>query len=390
MPATDLSGNSFENPQHSLRESSLKANRVPAIDKICKAAISAGASDIHLTVGKPPMFRLQGSFKGVDTSVTTEEIAKAYFDSISPDYAKLELNETGQVDFAFSLDIPEESIRRSFRVNAVKSLHGISTTMRLISDKIPEPQQIGLSNRILEKVSHETGLFLATGATGSGKSTTLASLIQWLANKGGLKIVTVEQPIEYQFNHGNSVVVQREVPNHARNFSATLNSMLRQDPDVIMVGELRDLEEIRVALRAAESGHLVLSTVHTNSAAESVNRIVDVFPGEEQELIKIMLSQCLLGVISQDLIPRQDEPGRILCYEVMFNNPAISNLIRKGQSERIDSALQTSLKDGMFTFDHMLERLLRDGKVSPKEALHFARNKQEIAGKIKSLRSHEE
>jgi twitching motility protein PilT len=202
----------------------------------------------------------------------------------------------------------------------------------------------------------------------------VASLIQHLANSGGRKIVTVEQPIEYKFDHGKSVVVQREVPNHARSFSETLRSMLRQDPDVIMLGELRDLDEIRLALTAAETGHLVLSTLHTNSAAESINRLVDVFHGDEQQMVRTLLSQALLGVISQDLLPRADSEGRILAYEVMLNNSAIGNLIRKGEVHRINSAIQTSGREGMHTFDDYLSRLCNAGFISQEVAVAKSKN----------------
>jgi twitching motility protein PilT len=361
----------------------------PAIEKICNAAVKQGASDIHITAGKKPILRISGSLKPLETVVLTEQMCQQIFQSISDDNSKMRLQTDGQTDFAITIDIPNGD-NRVFRVNAVKSLSvksqdSIAMTMRLISNSTPDPEKIGFSKKFLEDLRHSKGLFLVTGATGSGKSTSLASILQWIANTSDVKIVTVEQPIEYRFQHGNSLIVQREVPNHARNFAETLRSMLRSDPDIIMVGELRDLDEIRVAMHAAESGHLVLSTVHTNSAAESVNRLVDVFPAEEQEMIRVMLSQCLLGVVSQDLIPRADGAGRVLAYELMLKTPAISNLIRQGQVQRIDSTLQTSAKDGMHTFDSYVMQLLKNGLISRENALNFSRNRQDMAKNIVRL-----
>jgi twitching motility protein PilT len=355
----------------SLNDSRLR--KTPAIDKLCAAAASLGASDIHIAPGRQPVLRIHGEMRSLETSPITTEGSIELFRSCSDDSAQLAIQNDGQTDFALTVDLSDGETR-GFRVNAVKALGGISMTLRLISTTIPDPREIGISKGIIELLEEKTGIFLVTGATGSGKSTTVASLIQHLANSGGRKIVTVEQPIEYKFDHGKSVVVQREVPNHARSFSETLRSMLRQDPDVIMLGELRDLDEIRLALTAAETGHLVLSTLHTNSAAESINRLVDVFHGDEQQMVRTLLSQALLGVISQDLLPRADSEGRILAYEVMLNNSAIGNLIRKGEVHRINSAIQTSGREGMHTFDDYLSRLCNAGFISQEVAVAKSKN----------------
>ena len=308
---------------------------------------------------------------------------------MSDSNSQLELETNGQTDYATTLTIAPND-ERSFRINAVKSLKGIAMTLRLISSNIPEPSEIGLSQKILQKLEHcPSGLFLATGATGSGKSTTLASLVQWLAKNSSLKIVTVEQPIEYRFEHFNSTVIQREVPNHARTFSDTLKTMLRQDPDVIMIGELREHEEIQMAIRAAETGHLVLSTLHTNSAADTVSRIVDVFQADQQELIKSMLSRSLLGIISQELVAKADGEGRVLAYEILFNSPAIANLIRKGQVERIESTIQTSSREGMHTFDSNLMHLYERNIIGEDAALSKARNRTEFAKELIKRRGAE-
>jgi twitching motility protein PilT len=346
----------------------------PGIDKLCVAAIKSGASDIHITPGRQPMLRIQGSMRALETVSISKEGSVALFNSCANESSQQAIQRDGQTDFALSVDQPDGSMR-GFRVNAVQSLNGIAMTLRLISNKIPTPQDIGISKKIMDKLETASGIFLVTGATGSGKSTTLASIIQHLANAEGRKIVTVEQPIEYRFEHGRSAVVQREVPNHARNFADTLRAMLRQDPDVIMVGELRDLDEIRVALTAAETGHLVLSTLHTNSAAESINRLVDVFPGDEQQMVKTKLSQALLGVISQDLLPRADGEGRVLAYEVLLNTPAIANYIRRGEAHRILSTIQTSAREGMHTFDDYVQRLYDAGAISEETAARSKRQK---------------
>lgn len=360
-----------------LEEHERRVERIPAIEKLCLAAVQQGASDIHIVPGRQPMLRIQGEMCTIDTVAISKVASVQLFQSCADDSAQAAINTDGQTDFALSMNLPNSS-SREFRVNAVKSLNGIAMTFRLISTKIPAPRDIGISDKIMHKLETNSGIFLVTGATGSGKSTTLASIIQELANTDGRKIVTVEQPIEYRFEHGKSAVVQREVPNHARNFSDTLRAMLRQDPDVIMVGELRDLDEIRVALTAAETGHLVLSTLHTHSAADSVSRLVDVFPGDEQQMVKTKLSQVLLGVISQDLLPRADGTGRVLAYEVMLNNAAVANQIRQGQIHRINSTIQTSAREGMHTFDDYVMRLMLNGTISQETAVSSARSPESL------------
>ncbi|MCL4163118.1 UNVERIFIED_CONTAM: hypothetical protein GTU68_008319, partial [Idotea baltica] len=282
------------------------------IDKILNVAILKDASDIHLAVGVPPVIRIYGKLHRLDTKVLDAEDTSSFVKSIASERFQLQLAEEGSCNF--SLEFQD----RAFRVNACQERRGMSLVLRLIANEIKTPQELGLAPSVLDAVRKDRGLVLATGATGSGKSTSLAALLNMLAADSGKRIVTIEQPIEYRFpHHSESVVTQREVPLHTKDFADAVADVLRQDPDIIMVGELRTCEEMRVAISAAETGHIVLSTLHTNSAAESVDRLVGSFPADEQNLIRMQLSLSLNAIISQKLLPLKTGVGRVLVHEVL-------------------------------------------------------------------------
>lgn len=364
--------------------SSQNVRRVPMIEKILSSAISANASDIHLVVGLPPTIRVHGELLRLQTSTLAPEDTLSYTRSLATERFQTELNETGACNFSF------EAEGRAFRAVITKDYSGNGIVLRLISNNLKSPQELGIAQSVIDAVSKSRGLVLATGATGSGKSTTLASLINMLTLRESLRIVSVERPIEYRFLHNRSVVSQREVPLHTRGFSEALHDALRQDPDVIFIGELRSREEMRVAIEAAETGHLVLSTVHTNTAAEAIDRIVLNFPAEDQSGIRMVLSTSLLAVVSQVLVPRKGEPGRVLVHEVLTRTAAVSHLIREGRTERIPTAIQTGRKEGMLMFDDHLVQRVHEGLVEPRVAVAYARDPKAVAQRLRGQEVRDE
>lgn len=267
-------------------------------------------------------------------------------------------------------------------MNAFKEAQGLAVSIRVIPNEIPTPQDIGLPAVATQMVKRPQGLLLVTGPTGSGKSTTLASLLNWVNQNFSKRIITVESPIEFPFVNDQSFFVRREVPIQVRSCASALHGMLRQDPDVIMVGELRRDEEFEVAMLAAETGHLVISTVHTRSAKDTVNRIVDEFDGPQQSRIRAALSSSLLGIVSQRLLPTTQGDGRLMACEVLVNNPAVGNIIREGKFEKLNTCIQTGKGQGMQLFDDHLFTLLCDGKVLYEDALSVARHPEELAMRI--------
>lgn len=366
------------------REAMSEKKRIPLVEKICASAVKAEASDIHLTPGLKPMLRVHGKLRALDTDVLDGESTNRMMQAITPESYQAELAENGAVDFSFSLALDPPPTKQTFRVNVVAADGGRALTLRLVPSSIRTPMDLGVAPSVIRAALGAKGLVLVTGATGSGKSTTLASLVDHIACQGDRKIVTVEQPIEFHFPHQESIVVQREVPVHTRSFEEALRSMLRQDPDVIMVGELRELHEIQVALHAAESGHIVLSTVHTNSAPEAIDRLINVFPAGEQNLIRLILSQSLAAVVSQRLVPSIDDNGRVMVHEVLVRTDAVANLIRQGKTERIVGSIQTGRAHGMVTFDdHLLSRV-QAGLVSREVALAYARDASSLIKRLES------
>ena len=351
------------------------------IDKVVSAAISQQASDIHVQVGEPLVFRIHGHLQRVEGPVFDSESVVAFLRGfVNNDNLVNQLNEVGQVDLGIQLNISGEP--RSFRVNAFKEAKGLAVSIRVIPNEIPTPEEIGLPPVMTQLIKRPQGLLLVTGPTGSGKSTTLACLLNWINHNYSKRIITVERPIEFPFVNDQSFFVRREVPIQVRSCASALHGMLRQDPDIIMVGELRRAEEFEVAMLAAETGHLVLSTVHTRSAKDTVNRIVDEFDGPQQSRIRAALASSLLGVISQRLLRTPDESSRVMACEVLVNNPAVANIIREGRFEQLDSRIQTGKGQGMQFFDDHLFQLLCSGQVNYAEALAVARDPDELARRI--------
>jgi twitching motility protein PilT len=338
------------------------------MDRLLQACVSQGASDIHLVVGRPPVLRIDGRLRSLETKVLEPEDTAALMKSITPDRNQQELQEEGGTDFGFAYG---DAAR--FRVSIFRQKGSISCVLRLIPTKIMSFEEIGLPKICIALCRRPRGLFLVTGPTGSGKTTTLACMVNYINENFDRHIITIEDPIEYYHNHRKSIINQREVGVDVPSFAEGLRRVLRMDPDVIMVGELRDLETMEAAIRAAETGHLVFSTVHTTSAAGTVTRIIDVFPVNQQEQIRIQLSSNLIAVLSQALCPLAVGKGRIAAYEFMVVTPAIANLIRENKTYRIDSSIQTGKKLGMQLLDEHLWQLYDIGKITLEEMLDNSR-----------------
>ncbi len=351
------------------------------IDIVTQAA-ALGASDIHITVGRPPVYRLHGLLYPLDAlelngklSLLRVEEIKALTPQDTEEMARQVMNqsqlekfkERGELDFSYA--VPGTT---RVRVNVFKQRNSTALAMRLLSTRIPTFQELGLPEIMAYLSRRPNGLVLVTGPTGSGKSTTLAAMIDLVNKERRMHILTLEDPIEYLHKHNRSIINQREIGQDTKSFAASLRAALREDPDVILVGEMRDLETISIAITAAETGHLVLATLHTSSAAETIDRVIDVFPPSQQQQIRIQLANTIEGIISQQLIPRIDKPGRVVSLEILVANPAIRNLIREGKTFQIPSQLQTGLKQGMQTLDMSLRNLYKKKMISREEVLNRA------------------
>ena len=334
------------------------------IDRLLETVVKKKASDIHLAVGRPPTLRLNGHLRELQTKVLDPEDTMALMKSITPERIQQEFEETGSGDFGFAYG---EQAR--FRVAIFKQKGVASLVLRRIPNNIMTFQQIGLPRMAEQICRRPRGVFLVTGPTGSGKTTTLACMINYINENFDRHIITMEDPIEYYHPHKKSIVVQREIGVDVPSFSESLRRALRQDPDVMLVGEMRDLATISSAITAAETGHLVFGTLHTSGAASTINRIIDAFPTDQQEQIRVQLANNLIAVLSQTLCPRIDVEGVIAAYEFMYVTPGIQNLIRENKSFRIDSEIQTGKKYGMELLDENLFRLYSAGKIAAEEAI---------------------
>ena len=355
------------------------------IDKLLQAAIKQGVSDIHIVVGQPPVFRLHGRMRKLETKTLDAEDTVGLMKSITPERCQRELQESGSTDFGFAFG---DAAR--FRVSVFKQRGFISMVLRQIPNDKLTPEQLGLPESVVKMVHRPRGLFLVTGPTGSGKSTTLASLINLLNETVDHHIITIEDPIEFYHDHIESTINQREVGVDVPSFSEALRRCLRQDPDVVLVGEMRDLETMEAAIRAAETGHLVFATLHTTGAQGTINRIIDAFPVAQQEQIRVQLSVTLIAVLSQVLCPKMGTSGRMAAYEFLLTTPAICNLIRENKTYRIDSSIQTGKKYGMQLLDEHLWKLYDTGKITLEEMLDKGRQpgalQDKATAKIESLR----
>ena len=350
------------------------------IDKLLEACVKQGASDIHITVGQPPVFRLHGRLRRLETKVLEPEDTVSLMKSISPERCQRELQEAGSSDFGFAY-----ADKARFRVSIFKQRGNIAMVMRQIPNEMLPPEVLGVPEVFTRLCMRPRGLILVTGPTGSGKSTTLASLINYINERVDHHIITIEDPIEFFHYHKKSTVNQREVHVDVPSFSEAIRRALRQDPDVILVGEMRDLETIEAAISAAETGHIVFGTLHTNSAQGTVNRIIDAFPGNLQDQIRTQLSTSLIGVLAQTLLPRIGG-GRVAAFESLVVTSAVANLIRENKTFRINSAIQTGGKYGMFLMDECLYRLWMEEKVEVDDILAKAHDPDALAKKIATVR----
>ncbi|GEM45722.1 type IV pilus twitching motility protein PilT [Deinococcus cellulosilyticus] len=327
--------------------------------EILRYSVERKASDIIITVGIPPQFKIHGQYTGADFEDVTPVDARRIMYSMMNERQQKIFEEKREMDFSFAM----RNLGR-FRVNVFMQQGVVGGVLRLIPTEVKSLSELGMPDTLLELASAPRGLVLVTGPTGSGKSTTLASMIDWINVNKKKHIVTIEDPIEFTHPHKNSIVNQREIGADTWDFNNALRAVLRQAPDVILVGEMRDYETIKAAVTAAETGHLVMGTLHTNSAPESIDRIVDVFPEEQQEQIRVQLANNLVGIVTQQLMPKKGGDGRVIAYEVMIANPAIRALIREGKSFQITSIMQTSMQSGMVTMDACLASLAKRGVIT--------------------------
>ena len=339
------------------------------MNELLAMAIEQNASDVHLAVGIPPKFRINGALKEVDVPPLTALDAAESIGMTMNERQKAILKDRGECDFAYSVG----ELGR-FRVNVFMDRGRMAAAYRKIDTVIPKPESLGIPPAVVDLYKKKRGLVLVTGPTGSGKSTTLASVINKANENLGVHIITLEDPIEYIHKHKKSIVNQRELGMDTLSFDNALRAALREDPDLILVGEMRDPETIQIAITAAETGHLVFSTLHTIGAASTIDRIIDVFPPHQQQQIRIQLAMVIEGVISQQLLPTLDGRGRVAAFEVMLASPAIRAQIREAKTHQIESSIQTSKGMGMITMDDALLDLFRSGMITRDVALTYAQD----------------
>jgi twitching motility protein PilT len=331
------------------------------------------ASDLLISAGAPPMLRVNGRlFRTRNDTLTPEATKKLIYKILSADQQK-RFEQDKELDFSLAV-----GRKHRFRVNIYLQKGAVCGAFRPIPDKIPSLDDLGLPELVADFAQVHQGLILVTGPTGHGKTTTQAAIIDLVNNTRESHVITVEDPIEFVHRHKKSIVDQREVGSDTLGFQEALKYVLRQDPDVILIGEMRDLDTIQAALRAAETGHLVMATLHTNDAIQSVDRVIDVFPAAQQQQIRFMLSMTLLAVVSQRLIPRVDSEGRVLAYELLLNNTAVANLIREGKTHQVYSIMETQTKEGMVTMDKCVKDLYLQGLIAYEDAISHVRNAKAI------------
>lgn len=347
------------------------------LDEILIQSVKVRASDIHLTTGRPPSYRIDGVLAPIEGERLTPQMLEDILMPLMDVRHREELQNNGQTDFAYAIS----GVGR-FRVNVFKQRGTLASVMRSLPFNIPEPEDLGIPAEVVEMTTRKRGLILVTGPTGSGKSTTLASLIHVINRNYPYHIITLEDPIEYLHRHDKSVVNQREIGSDSTNYAQALRAALREDPDVILVGEMRDLETIFTAITAAETGHLVFSTLHTIGADKTIDRIIDVFPPNQQQQIRIQLASVLECVVSQQLLKKADGSGRVAALEILFANNAVRNLIRESKTYQISSVMQTSKRAGMQTMDDALYDLYMRKLIDADNAVTYAQDPVSMNKKV--------
>ena len=347
------------------------------LDEILIQSVKVRASDIHLTTGRPPSYRIDGVLAPIEGERLIPQMLEDILMPLMDVHHREELQNNGQTDFAYAIS----GVGR-FRVNVFKQRGTLASVMRSLPFNIPEPEDLGIPAEVVEMTTRKRGLILVTGPTGSGKSTTLASLIHVINRNYPYHIITLEDPIEYLHRHDKSVVNQREIGSDSTNYAQALRAALREDPDVILVGEMRDLETISTAITAAETGHLVFSTLHTIGADKTIDRIIDVFPPNQQQQIRIQLASVLECVVSQQLLKKADGSGRVAALEILFANNAVRNLIRESKTYQISSVMQTSKRAGMQTMDDALYDLYMRKLIDADNAVTYAQDPVSMNKKV--------
>lgn len=350
------------------------------IDQLFKILVESGGSDLHISPSNPPLMRISGDLHPIGQQKLDHEKNKVLLYEIMDEQERKSFEETGDLDFAYSVD----ELNSRFRANIFNERKGIGGVFRVIPTKILTAEELGLPAVLTEYFCHlHKGLVLVTGATGSGKSTTLAAMIDYINTHRSDHILTVEDPIEFVHSSKKGLVNQREVGKNTRSFASALKAALREDPDVILVGEMRDLETIELAITAAETGHLVFGTLHASSAPKTIDRLIDAFPTDAQEQIRAMLGDSLKGVVAQQLLKKKGG-GRVGCQEILVGTPAVSNLLREGKTFQIPSIMQTGRKDGQMTMDMAIEEKLKAELITPEEAYLKAHDKTRFKHLLKN------
>lgn len=344
---------------------------------LLQRAVERRASDLHLSVGRPATLRVRGALENVTPEPLRREDVEQFIRAVTPDRNWREFEEIGTSDFGLS-----HATGDRFRVSICRERNEPRAVLRLIPSKLLTFEQIGLPDVVKDLLTRPRGLILVTGPTGSGKTTTLATMIDWVNRSQETHIVTIEDPIEYYHTHAKSIVTQREVGTDVPTFSEAMRRVLRQDPDLILLGEMRDLETISSAITAAETGHLVLGTLHTTGAARTVDRIIDAYPTNQQEQIRAQLSVAIVAVISQILVPRADGNGLVAAFEILTTNSAVENHIRKNETFKIPSVIQTNRRAGMILLDDSLLELVRRGAITRATALEYAQLPRDLEGRL--------
>ena len=364
---------------------SVASHPLPHVDDYLEIGQKAGASDVHLAAQARPRWRLHGRLQLIwpDAPRLTPEQAVALAEGFVPDVYKTELNTRGDSDFAYANEFAR------YRTSVVRQRHGIEIVFRVINSTVRTMDELGLPERLKVLTRYQNGLILVTGSVGTGKSTTLAAMVEQINMERHDHIITLEDPIEYILKSKNCHVTQREIFTHTESFASALRASLREDPDVIMVGEMRDLETISLAITAAETGHLVLATLHTSNASRTLDRLLDVFPSDQQEQIRVMVSESLRGVISHQLIPRADGTGRVLALEILTNTPAVANVIREAKTYMLPGIIQVGKKQGMRLMDDALIDLYERGLISAEEAYERADQRSAMRPHLREMTKSE-